>query len=264
MRYHGSMPAKVTVSPGDRYGRWTVLHEESTTVRTDRGVRRWFTCVCNCGVERLVGLRSLRSGSASCGCEFKVSRVGPSPVAVPVGTRFGTLTVLGEGERCNDSRMRRTLRCQCDCGVIKELRLDSLRSGKTQSCGCSQYDHLRVESVIPGVKGLSTSSSEYQRRVHLWINFGITLERYQAMLTAQGGCCAVCRRSASEFPRAFHVDHDHACCPGKKTCGNCVRGLLCPNCNKNLGWVEKVGTPAITSYLLDGKEVMPDAFCYDK
>ncbi len=31
------------------------------------------------------------------------------------------------------------------------------------------------------------------------------------------------------------VDHDHSCCPGAKTCGNCVRGALCSDCNLGLG-----------------------------
>ena len=31
------------------------------------------------------------------------------------------------------------------------------------------------------------------------------------------------------------MDHYHKCCPGKTSCGKCVRGLLCGNCNTILG-----------------------------
>lgn len=31
------------------------------------------------------------------------------------------------------------------------------------------------------------------------------------------------------------VDHDHACCPSKLSCGRCVRGFLCMQCNHMLG-----------------------------
>lgn len=33
----------------------------------------------------------------------------------------------------------------------------------------------------------------------------------------------------------MHVDHDHRCCPGKYSCGECVAGFLCTNCNNGLG-----------------------------
>jgi hypothetical protein len=32
-----------------------------------------------------------------------------------------------------------------------------------------------------------------------------------------------------------HVDHDHTCCPGKKSCGKCIRGFLCRACNSFIG-----------------------------
>lgn len=69
--------------------------------------------------------------------------------------------------------------------------------------------------------------------------YGLTLEDYDALLASQGGCCAICG-SANPGGRwgeagRFHVDHDHSCCPGKESCGKCVRGLLCAPCNVGLG-----------------------------
>lgn len=45
--------------------------------------------------------------------------------------------------------------------------------------------------------------------------------------------CLICKRT----DRKLHVDHDHACCaPNKaRTCGKCVRGLICGPCNRGLG-----------------------------
>lgn len=65
--------------------------------------------------------------------------------------------------------------------------------------------------------------------------WGITPERYTAMLEAQDGRCAICGVEECETGARFSVDHDHACCPGQKSCGECVRGLLCRACNHGLG-----------------------------
>lgn len=67
--------------------------------------------------------------------------------------------------------------------------------------------------------------------------YGLTLDDYTQMLEDQGGLCAN-PGCFNEPPvgRRFAVDHDHACCSGsKKSCGKCVRGLLCGNCNRALG-----------------------------
>jgi hypothetical protein len=66
--------------------------------------------------------------------------------------------------------------------------------------------------------------------------YGLTPEQYQALLeacrkNAKGeALCMMCNRI-----RARAVDHDHAHCPGKTSCGKCVRGLLCTRCNVFLG-----------------------------
>jgi hypothetical protein len=34
------------------------------------------------------------------------------------------------------------------------------------------------------------------------------------------------------------VDHDHGCCPGQVSCGKCVRGIICNDCNTKAGAIE--------------------------
>lgn len=72
---------------------------------------------------------------------------------------------------------------------------------------------------------------------HLKKNYGITIEDYEKRLEGQGGGCAICGAKPKEN-RRLAVDHDHSCCPGEKTCGNCLRGLLCTTCNVWLGFYE--------------------------
>lgn len=70
------------------------------------------------------------------------------------------------------------------------------------------------------------------RDTHLRSLYNITLEQYEAMVESQDGKCAACDQVPST---TLHVDHDHSCCSGKKSCGVCVRGLLCRNCNAGAG-----------------------------
>jgi hypothetical protein len=67
-------------------------------------------------------------------------------------------------------------------------------------------------------------------------HYGMTLDDYNRILEDQGGLCAN-PGCFNEPPadRRFDVDHDHGCCPGEKSCGKCVRGLLCRRCNHALG-----------------------------
>lgn len=67
--------------------------------------------------------------------------------------------------------------------------------------------------------------------------YGVTLERYDEMLAAQGGVCAIChqppKRDVSPMgdKRAkLVVDHNHE--TGE------VRGLLCFDCNVKLSAIE--------------------------
>lgn len=73
-----------------------------------------------------------------------------------------------------------------------------------------------------------------------------TLKRYYKMTPteyairseAQDHKCLICGRTAEEadpYRKDLCVDHDHSCCPGPESCGNCIRGLICSTCNSALG-----------------------------
>ena len=51
------------------------------------------------------------------------------------GQRFGMLTVLYEGERGENGRIR--WHCQCDCGNERDVSPYNLTHGITVSCGCT-------------------------------------------------------------------------------------------------------------------------------
>jgi hypothetical protein len=72
----------------------------------------------------------------------------------------------------------------------------------------------------------------------LSVRFKMTPAELDSMWARQAGQCAMCARSLERRPGGFAVDHDHACCPGRDSCGACVRELLCRQCNVALGHVE--------------------------
>lgn len=50
------------------------------------------------------------------------------------GVRYGSLVAVSPAEK--SSRGQAVWLCNCDCGLQKEIRLSSLRSGESLSCGC--------------------------------------------------------------------------------------------------------------------------------
>lgn len=63
------------------------------------------------------------------------------------GQKFGRLLVLEEAApRFTPSGIKRTMwKCQCNCGNIKEVDGNHLRSGHTSSCGCKLGTHLEID-----------------------------------------------------------------------------------------------------------------------
>lgn len=78
--------------------------------------------------------------------------------------------------------------------------------------------------------------------------YGLTPDAYAALLEAQGGRCAICGVSEAESPHPLVVDHDHSCCPSSRTCGACVRGILCRSCNVGIGLLKDDGELVLAAH----------------
>jgi len=87
------------------------------------------------------------------------------------------------------------------------------------------------------------------REAHLQSFYKMTLADYEDLYKKQDGRCAVCRRPLISG-KGSHIDHDHECCSGAKSCGKCIRGILCRGCNHGLGQFK------------DNVEVMKAAIAY--
>lgn len=71
-----------------------------------------------------------------------------------------------------------------------------------------------------------------QRRAR---NHGTTKEILLQMYEEQDFSCGSCHEV--HIIDELEIDHDHACCPKPKSCGKCIRKLLCVKCNRALGLI---------------------------
>jgi hypothetical protein len=107
----------------------------------------------------------------------------------------------------------------CACGQPRH------NGAKCKECyNTYMKEYMRTRRVIS-----DKTRNEYIKRT-----YNITGEQYESMLAEQNGQCAICGTSEPGQTKYFEVDHDHACCDKKGSCGACVRGLLCTNCNTGI------------------------------
>ena len=113
---------------GDRYGHLVVIGEAE---KESNGQLR-YKCQCDCGNIIITRGTRLRNGEKkSCGkCVYNSYR----DFEDLTGRRFGKLVVL---EYVGTNKNRCSIwKCQCDCGIIKNISGHDLKMGKTKSCNC--------------------------------------------------------------------------------------------------------------------------------
>ena len=137
---------------GQRFGKLVAVR------RLDEKKRRIFLweCQCDCGNICKVDVSSLRSGNTkSCGCGKydglkKYNNEQSEKNKIPIGTRFGKLTVIEDiGFRQQvEGHQRRWYKCQCDCGKTKEVMGNLLKEGKVSSCGLCNLNSVGEYNII--------------------------------------------------------------------------------------------------------------------
>jgi hypothetical protein len=134
-------------------------------------------------------------------------------------------------------------------GITAEMYRESREKG-LKWCGW----HKRFEEPLLFNKGCKLCrEGAKERDRELYGKFGNARKHhapknhYEDTLLKQDGHCALC--SATEgtgLHIRLHIDHDHKCCNKKSSCGKCLRGLLCWECNHQLGRLEELLTQVET------------------
>lgn len=123
---------------GQKFNKLTAIERAGK----DKTGRALWLCKCDCGNMITVNTTDLRAGRRkSCGCLQK-ERYNI------IGHRFGKLTVI----RRETSGTHAKFLCRCDCGREVVVRGDSLRSGKTVSCGCAKKSDDKIKELTDGRK----------------------------------------------------------------------------------------------------------------
>lgn len=151
-------------------------------------------------------------------------------------------------------RMKRCSKCDKKYPATTEYfyQHKSKKDGLDSWCKqCEKKRHQSKKFRITHKKGVekyrrSEKGKEAYRKGRYKRSYGITLDDYDKMFEQQNGVCAICGE-INDGGRRLCVDHDH------KT--NKIRGLLCGNCNKALGFVKEdiVILSKIANYILENR-----------
>lgn len=65
------------------------------------------------------------------------------------------------------------------------------------------------------------------------LRYSLLPGEFEAMQEWKPGCHNCGQMDTDRSRLKWNIDHDHNCCPHGRSCGKCVRGLLCSKCNIN-------------------------------
>lgn len=123
------------------------------------------------------------------------------------------------------------IECSPNISGTKRVLYDSEGQVCTKCLRYHPYENYN-QKLLKSITGYSSWCS----RCHALYKFNLSLTEYEKILEDQGGVCAICKSPPDTKDTAMPVDHDHSCCPGNRSCGKCIRGILCRYCNSGIGY----------------------------
>lgn len=110
------------------------------------------------------------------------------------------------------------------------------KSGTLESRALPPFSAARVKASLRPIP-VPRSERPKKEPKYLKPNHKLTRVEFESIWEAQEGKCPVCGECLDTVKKLC-VDHDHSCCPSGSSCGKCVRGLLCGNCNSAIGFLK--------------------------
>jgi Recombination endonuclease VII len=127
-------------------------------------------------------------------------------------------------------------RCKFQAGETAKKQRAAV---EIRTCACGSVDVGRVGKPVCAACRKDPRDSETlrirERRRTLRL-YNLSEAKWLELLARQDSRCAICHVTDPGGRGQWMIDHDHRCCPGTGSCGQCVRGLLCNRCNLMLGY----------------------------
>ena len=112
---------------------------------------------------------------------------------------------------------------------ISECEIPAYAKGMCRN----HYTRMKLNGTIE-YRATRRSKDNILRDKQLRMRYLITSQTFEEMCI---NGCEVCGDNPKD--RSLQVDHDHNCCPTEITCGKCIRGAVCSQCNVNIGKYEQ-------------------------
>ena len=144
LKIHGKISAYLILGGikkeiGQRFGKLVVIEVPVIGFTKTGNPYKGAKCRCDCGVVRVYPTTALTrktKSTTSCGC-VAIEKAKGIKVPLPIGEKFGLLTVIADAGTTPGRSAKRLVYCNCDCGEMGLIKvLHSLKIGAIKSCGC--------------------------------------------------------------------------------------------------------------------------------